>query len=168
MKDACTSIAPLLEKYFDRQATDEEQALVEKHLSFCSTCIRRLKELEGLREMIKSPVDRALQEETFPWVWEKIEKGIRQKEKSSWWETLPSWLDLSHWLRKKVWIPAIATALVLAFIMAPLFFKKTSSHMEPTVVEYVESQFYNVMVYESEKVTVIWLLETTPNGYPAS
>jgi len=161
MKDSCLSISQLLERYFDRQATDEERSLVERHLPGCPTCHERLRLLEGLREAIRTPVDEALKEETFPWVWEKIERGIRLGKKPSWQESVRSWLDLSPLLRKKVWIPAVATAIVLALVASPLLFKKTPSYSERSVVEYLESQDYNVMVYESEKakVTIIWLFE---------
>ena len=55
----------------------------------------------------------------------------------------------------------MATAIVLALVASPLLFKKTPSYSDRSVVEYVESQTYNVMVYEAEKakVTVIWLFE---------
>src|SRR4030043_918048 len=161
MKDSCSSIPQLLERFFDRQATDEERSLVERHLPICQTCHERLTLLEELRKAIKVPVDEALKEETFPWVWEKIERGIRLEKKPSWQESFRSWLDLSLLLRKKVWIPAGATAIVLAPVASPLLFKKTPSYSERSVVEYLESQDYNVMVYESEKakVTIIWLFE---------
>lgn len=170
MKDSCSSISQLLERYFDRQATDQERSLIERHLPGCPTCHERLRLLEGLRKAIKTPVDEALQRETFPWVWEKIERGIRMRRKSSWWESFRSWLDLSPLSRKKVWIPAVVTAIVLALVTSPFLFKKTPSYSERSVVEYVESGVYNVMVYESEKakVTVIWLFEEPQNESPAS
>jgi anti-sigma factor RsiW len=170
MKESCSSISQLLEKYFDRQATDEERSLVEKHLPACTTCSETLRAFEGLREAIKRPVDEALKQETFPWVWEKIEKGIRLEKKSSWRESFRLWLDLSPFLRKKVWIPAVAAAAVLALVTSLHLFKKTPSYLEQSVVEYVESGVYNVMVYESEKekVTVIWLFEGPQNGSTAS
>jgi anti-sigma factor RsiW len=161
MKDSCSTISPILEKYFDLQATDEERALVERHLPDCQACHERLRLLEGLRDAIKTPVDDALKEEMFPWVWEKIERGIRQERKPSWWESLRSWLDLSPWLRKRVWIPAMATAIVLLFVTGQIIFKKTPSYSEASVVEYVESETHNVMVYQLEKpkITVIWVFE---------
>jgi predicted anti-sigma-YlaC factor YlaD len=161
MKDSCSSISHFLERYFDRQATDEESALVERHLPDCPVCRERLRLLEGLRDAIKSPVDEALKEETFPWVWEKIEKGIRPERRSSWWESVRSWLDLSPLLRRKVWIPVVATSIVLLFMTAQIIFKKTPSYSEASVVEYVESDTCNVMVYELEKqeITVIWVFE---------
>ncbi|MBM4338922.1 MAG: hypothetical protein FJ110_05215 [Deltaproteobacteria bacterium] len=161
MKNSCSSVSPLIERYFDRQATDEERALVERHLPVCTTCSEKLMALEGLKNALKAPVDEALQEETFPWVWEKIEKNIRMERKPSWWNLLRSWLDLSYLLRKRVWIPAVATAIVLALIISPFLFQKTPSYLEASVVEYVESDTHNVMVYDLEtgQVTVIWLFE---------
>src|SRR4030043_2141906 len=88
MKDSCSSISQLLERYLDRQATDEERSLVERHLPICQTCHERLTLLEELRKAIKAPVDEALKEETFPWVWEKIERGIRLGKKPSWQESV--------------------------------------------------------------------------------
>jgi hypothetical protein len=60
-------------------------------------------------------------------------------------------------------IPAVAAAVILILITAPLLYKKISSYPVPSVVEYVESETYNVMVYELEtpQVTVIWLFEDT-------
>ncbi|OGP73273.1 MAG: hypothetical protein A2V86_16215 [Deltaproteobacteria bacterium RBG_16_49_23] len=161
MKDSCSSISQIMERYFDRQATDEERTLVERHLPDCPVCHERLRLLEGLREAIKTPVDEALKEETFPWMWEKIEKGIRLERRSSWWESLRSWLDLSPLLRKKVWIPVVATAVVLLFITAQIILKKTPSYPGASVVEYVESDTHNVMIYQLEKpeITVIWIFE---------
>jgi len=161
MKDSCSSISQLLERYFDRQATDQERNLVERHVPVCQTCHERLRVLEGLRKAIKTPVDEALKEETFPWVWEKIERGIRLGKKPSWQESFRSWLDLSPLFRKRVWIPAVATAIVLALVASPLLFKKIPSYSASSVVEYVESGSNNVMVYQLEKseITVIWIFE---------
>lgn len=169
MKDSCSSFSQLLEKYFDRQATDEERSLVERHLPICRTCRETLRTFEGLKEAIKNPVDEALRQETFPWVWEKIEKGICLEKRPSRREFVRSWIDLSPLLRKKVWIPAAATAVLLALVTPYLLLKKPPSYLEQSVVEYVESGVYNVMVYESEKekVTVIWLFEGPQNDSTA-
>jgi len=161
MKDSCSSISQLLERYFDRQATGQERSLVERHLPICPTCHERLSVLEGLREAIKTPVDEALKEETFPWVWEKIEREIRLGKKPPWQESVRSWIDLSPLFRKKIWIPAMAAAIVLALVASPLLFKKTPSYPASSVVEYVESKTNNFMVYQLEKseITVIWIFE---------
>jgi len=170
MKDPCSLMAPLLEKYFDRQASEKERTLVESHLLDCPVCHERLSLLAGLRKAIKTPVEEALNQETFPWVWEKIEREIRLERKPSWQESIRSWFDLSSLLRKRVWIPALAMTVVLTLVALPPLFKKTPSFLERSVVEYVESDVYNVMVYESEraKVTVIWLFEEPQNGSTAS
>jgi len=161
MRGSCSSISQLLERYFDREAGDGERALVESHLPDCPDCREKLMLLEGLRETIKAPVDEAFKEETFPWVWEKIERKIRTERRPSWRESVRSWLDLSPLLRKKVWVPAVAAILVLFFITAQIFLKKIPFHPGASVVEYVESETHNVMVYDLEKAkaTVIWLFE---------
>jgi hypothetical protein len=104
-------------------------------------------------------VEEAVGKESFPWVWEKIEKGIQRKERLGLWDFLKSWLEVTPLLKRKILIPAVAAAVILIFITAPLLFKKTTSYATLSVVEYVESETHNVMIYEleNEKVTVIWL-----------
>jgi anti-sigma-K factor RskA len=53
----------------------------------------------------------------------------------------------------------VAAVVILILATAPLLYEKMSSYPVQSVVEYVESETYNVMVYEleDEKVTVIWL-----------
>ena len=161
MKNNCSSISKLLEKYFDHEVTEHQRSLVEAHLLDCPTCRDTLRSMESLKNLIKSPIQEAAQKEDLPWVWEKIERKIQSEEKHSWWEALRDWLDLTPLLRKRFLIPALAIVAILIFITAPLLFKKTSSYPGPSVVEYVESQTYNVMVYEPENadITVIWLFE---------
>ncbi|MCX8118638.1 MAG: zf-HC2 domain-containing protein [Desulfobacterota bacterium] len=170
MKGPCQSITRLLERYFDHQATEEEKALVEHHLRTCKPCTETLQGLERLRAALKAPVEEALKDETFPWIWEKIERGLREQKEPSWWEGFRSSLDLAHLMRKKIWVPAVVTAATLLLFVLPLLFKKTPSDLDRPVVEFIESGVYNVMVYESEKekVTVIWLFEGNANGFPLS
>lgn len=162
MKDSCSSVSRLLEKYFDQEVTERQRLLVEGHLQDCPACRNALTSMEELRTLIKVPVEEAVQKEEFPWVWQKIEREIRSPGKElSWWQSISSWLDLSSLFNKKVWIPAVATFVVLLFITAQVIFKKTPSYPDASVVEYVESETNNVMVYDLEKarVTVIWLFE---------
>jgi anti-sigma factor RsiW len=170
MKESCSDISRLLEKYFDQEVTEEERSLVEAHLSDCHACQDLLRSMEKLRGLVKAPVEEALQKEDFQWMWQKIERGIRLEEKPTFWESVGSWLSTIPLFQKKVWVPAVAAALILLAITVPLLFKKTPSYPSLSVVEYVESQTYNVMVYELEKgkVTVIWLFEEPEKETPSS
>jgi len=161
MKDSCSAVSKLLEKYFDQEVTDEERSLVDGHLLECGACQGVLNSMEKLRDLVRAPVEEALQKEDFPWVWQKIERGIRLEEKRTLGETLRLWLQVSPFSQRKVWIPAVAAISMILILTIPLLFKKSSSYPGPSVVEYIESQTNNVMVYESEdaKVTVIWLFE---------
>ena len=161
MKGSCASTSELLERYFDREVTDEERSTVETHLQDCQACRETLEAMEGLRHLVKTPVDEADRKEDFYWVWQKIEKRIQQKEKPAWLESISRWFRAGSILRRKVWVPAAAAIVALFLALAPSVFKKATSPSEASVVEYVESQNYNVMVYESEKgnMTVIWLFE---------
>jgi anti-sigma factor RsiW len=166
MQDLCSQVLKLLEKYFDQEATDKEKLLVEGHLQVCPACLDVLRSMEELRTFIKVPVEAAAQEEDFPWVWQKIEREIRSQRKPTWLQSLRSWLDVSPLLKKKIWIPAVATLAVLLMITAQLIFKETPSYPGLSDIEYLESEDYNVMVYQSEnqKVTVIWLFEEPEKG----
>jgi predicted anti-sigma-YlaC factor YlaD len=166
MQDLCSQVLKLLEKYFDQEATDKEKLLVEGHLQVCPACLDVLRSMEELRTLIKVPVEAAAQEEDFPWVWQKIEREIRSQRKPTWLQSLRSRLDVSPLLKKKIWIPAVATLAVLLMITAQLIFKETPSYPGLSDVEYLESEDYNVMVYQSEnqKVTVIWLFEGPEKG----
>jgi anti-sigma factor RsiW len=170
MENSCSSISKVLEKYFDQEVTDEERLLVERHLRACSACRDALKSMEGLKALIKAPVEEAVEKEDFHWIWQKIEREIRSQAKPAWWQTLRSWLDVRPLFQRKVWIPAVATLVVLLLITAQIVLKKIPSYPGGSVVEYVESPTYNVMVYQSEtpKVTVIWLFDEPEEGIPTS
>jgi anti-sigma factor RsiW len=166
MQDPCSQVLKLLEKYFDQESTDKEKLLVENHLQECSACLDALRSMEELRTLIKVPVEAAVQEEDLPWVWQKIEREIHLQGKPTWWQSLRSGLDIFLFSKKKVWIPAMATLVVLLFLTAQLIFIKSPSYPAPSSVEYLESEDYNVMVYQLEKpgVTVIWLFEGPEKG----
>ena len=170
MKGSCSAVSKLLEKYFDQEVTDEERSLVEAHLLDCHACQDVLRSVEKLRNLVWAPVEEAVQKEDFQWVWQKIERGIRLKERPTFWETLQSWLQIPPLFQRKVWIPAVATITIILLITIPLLFKKNPSYPSLSVVEYIESQTHNVMVYESEntKVTVIWLFEEPEKETPSS
>jgi anti-sigma-K factor RskA len=160
MNKPCPS--DLLDKYFDREVTEEERTMMEGHLSQCQACRDVLTAMDGLRHLIKDPVDKHDQEENFHWVWQKIEREIQRKEEPAWKEFLGRWLDVGLFLRRRVWIPAAAVAVAIVIALTPYFFRESPpSSSDFSVVEYVESQSHNVMVYESEKgtMTVIWLLD---------
>jgi hypothetical protein len=170
MKDSCFSVSKLLEKYFDQEATDKERVFVEGHLRDCPTCGDALRSMEELRTLIKVPVEEAIHKEDFPWVWQKIEREIRLQKKLTGWQSLRPWLNISPLFQRKVWIPAVATVVVLLFITTQIILKKTPSYPEASVVEYIESETNNVMVYDLEKaqVTVIWLFEESAKERLAS
>jgi len=170
MKGSCSAVSKLLEKYFDQEVTDEERSLAEAHLLDCHACQDVLRSVEKLRNLVWAPVEEAVQKEDFQWVWQKIERGIRLKERPTFWETLQSWLQIPPLFQRKVWIPAVATITIILLITIPLLFKKNPSYPSLSVVEYIESQTHNVMVYESEntKVTVIWLFEEPEKETPSS
>jgi anti-sigma factor RsiW len=161
MKESCSSIATLLERYFDQESSEHETIRVEEHLQECRACQESLRLRQGIRGAVKQPVDEAADKEDFPWMWQNIQREIRLREEPSFWESLRTWLDISPLFRKKVWIPALATVAILVFLVVPTLFKKIPSPSVLSVVEYVDSPSYNVMVYESEKsnVAVIWLFD---------
>jgi len=161
MKDSCSVISKLLGKYFDQEVTDEERSFVDAHLVDCHACQEMLSSMEKIRDWVKAPVEEAARKEDFPWVWEKIERAIRKEEKRPFWKVLPSWLQISPLFQKKFWIPAVAAMVVTLLVTLPLVFQKTPISPSPSVVEYLESETNNVMVYDSEnsKITLIWLFE---------
>ena len=101
MKDSCSSVSKLLEKYFDREVTEKERSLVEGHLPDCPTCQDELRSMEELREWVKAPIEEAVREEEFPWVWQKIEREIRLQKRLTWWQSLRLRLDVSPLLRRR-------------------------------------------------------------------
>ncbi len=167
MKETCASISELLEKYFDGEVTGEEESLVTSHLQECPSCQNVLRSMEDLRHVIKAPVDQAEEKENFYWVWQKIERGIRQKEPSGWKDFLDRRFFHLPRLRRWIWAPAAVMVVVLLMVVFPHFYydKETPSSPDRSVVEYVESQGNPVMVFDLEKedVTVIWLFEN-PEG----
>ncbi len=159
----------LLERYFDQEVSEEERTLVEGHLSQCQACQDALKAMDGLRHLVKDPVDRLDQEENFHWVWQRIEREVQREEKPARKDFLGGWFDVGLFLRRRVWVPAAAVAVALVVALTPYFLKKSPSSSDLSVVEYVESQSHNVMVYELEKgnMTVIWLLEDQEKEDPS-
>jgi anti-sigma factor RsiW len=160
MKDFCSSVSKLLDRYFDQEATDKERSLVETHLAGCPACQDTLKRLRDFRDLLKVPVEAAVQREDSERVWRNISREIRIREKPSWHESIRSWLDLAPIFRKRVWVSAVGVAAILILLSTQVFFEETPSYLGLPDVEYVDSS-YNVMVYpiEKGKMTVIWLFE---------
>lgn len=159
-----------MDKYFDGETSPKEQEMAEKHLKECPACRERLKFMSEVKVALQRPVMEASEKETFPWVWEKIEREIRFKPRWSLWESIKRVFEVTPLIRKKIWIPAAAVATLLLLLLSPALFKKNSSHLPLPVVEYIESKTNNVMIYELEnvKVTVIWLFEETESDSSAS
>src|SRR4030067_2596114 len=103
MKNSCSSVSTVLEKYLDQEVTDEERFLVEGHLQDCPACRDALKSMEELRTLLRVPVEEAVQKEDFPWVWQKIERGIRLQKKRTWWQSLRPWPDVAPLFKRKDW-----------------------------------------------------------------
>ena len=133
MNHRCSSVSNLLEKYFDQEVTDDERTLVEGHLPDCPACRETLHSMERVRNLIQSPVEEAVETENFPWVWQKIEREIRLKEKPTLWESFRSWLDITPLFKRRVLIPAVVAIAILIFVAAPLLFKKSTSYPGPSV-----------------------------------
>jgi predicted anti-sigma-YlaC factor YlaD len=162
MKHLCSSVSELLEKYVDREVTEQERALVEAHLLDCSSCRDDLKSLQELSNVMKVSLGEMARGEEFDRVWLKVRRELRSEENRSWWEAFRAGFELSVLLRKKVWVPAVVAILLLIFVTVPLLTKKSPSLPVDFGVEYVESKTNNVMVYEvGPSVTVIWILEGT-------
>jgi len=123
MKDSCSSISKLLERYFDQESRIGKESLWKATF----TVVRPAgcaKVPGGTEHIYKSSVEAAIQKEDFPWVWQKIEREIRLQKKLTWWQSLRSWIDISPLFRRKVWIPAVATVVVLLLITAQIILKK--------------------------------------------
>lgn len=161
MKNQCASILKLLNKYFDQEDTPKERIFVEDHLKECLSCQKVLRSMKDLKSLINLQIREATRGEDLPWLWQKIERGIHLQEKETLWPSIQSWLSSSPLLRKKVWIPAVVTIGSFLLMSTQLFYKKIPSHPDLSVVEYIESQTHNIMVYEFEKpkVTLIWLFD---------
>ena len=161
MRGSCLSVSNLLERYFDQEVTEDESSLVRNHLSECILCRETVRSMGEFRDLLKAPVEEALGREDFPWVWQNIERGIRTQKRAGRLESLRSSIVFSPFLRKKVWVPALAVLAVLIFFTGSFVLENNPSYPDPPVVEYVESPTHNVMIYQMEKakVTVIWLFE---------
>jgi hypothetical protein len=169
MKESCPSVSELLERFFDEEATEEENVLVGNHLLECVNCQETLHSMERFRDLLKAPVEEAVRKEEFPWVWQNIERRIRTPERANWWESFRSLIVLPI-RRKKVWVPGLVILAALTFFTRAFILENTPSYPVPPIVEYVESPAHNVMIYELEKgkVTVIWLFDGPETEQSAS
>jgi hypothetical protein len=170
MKALCPSESDLLERFFDREVTEHEDSLVRDHLSECVLCREKLSSMGEVRDFLKAPVEEAVGREDFPWVWQNIERGIRLQQRRGWLESLRSSGVFSPFLRKKIWVPAMAALAVLVFFAGSFVLEKSPTYPDSPVVEYVESATHNVMIYQMEKakMTVIWLFEEPETESSAS
>ena len=74
MKESCSSITKLLERYFDQESSEHETFLVKKHLQKCQTCQESLKLMERIRGAVKQSVDEAVENEDFQSMWQNIQR----------------------------------------------------------------------------------------------
>lgn len=170
MKDRCSVVSTLLERYHDQEVTEEERRQIEEHLTQCASCRALLARTAEIGNLIRLPIQEVSERADFEKAWRKIRREIQARE------PLPRWKSLGAWLKgwgltwKRAWIPATAAALLVAgLIMSPLLMKDRDASRISSV-EYVESSDYNVMIYEGEKgnVTIIWLFDRSDQEAPTS
>lgn len=170
MKDRCSAVSTLLERYHDQEVTEEERKEIEEHLSECSSCRDLLSRTAEIAELIKLPIHDSSERADFEKAWVKIRREIQKKEPLPWWISVGEWLRVSLFSWKRAWVPAMAAALIaLGLIAGPVLLEDRGT-LKVFSVEYVESSNYNVMIYEGEKgnVTVIWLFDPSDEEAPTS
>jgi len=170
MKDRCSVVSALLERYHDQEVTEEERRLIEDHLSQCPSCRDLLSTTAQIGTLIKLPIQEASERADFDRTWTKIRREIEKREPLPWWESLGDRLKASLFSWKRAWIPAMAAALIVVGLIVGPVLLEDQSPLKMSSVEYVESADYNVMIYEGEKgnVTIIWLFDRSDEEVPAS
>lgn len=115
LRGACKEFEQELILYYYQDCTGTERHRVESHLASCASCRTFLEELKSLLPATVKT------DETSPAFWQSYSRELRAKlaaeeEKSGWWRTI-------SFLFRPWPVPAMATALILAFALTVTFTK---------------------------------------------
>lgn len=162
MKDQCSDIKKLLERYYDNERSEKEKMEIDVHLTTCTECKRELKSLQGLSVLIREYGTMAAEEETFEKVWHGVKKRTGEPVGAG--LALPT-NKVWHSVRL-LYKPILASAFVVLLMLAWLFYPYKTEELPEAktglvVVEAVESSPKGVMVFNANdgSVAVIWLFE---------
>ena len=79
MKNECQATQLLLERYLDRELTEQESAAVESHLNRCPDCQNQLSIYQKTGALLKTSLGRSVDGISLERLWPRIEQAIRNR-----------------------------------------------------------------------------------------
>lgn len=158
----CKRAHRLLDRYLDGELAHKAALQVEEHVKGCTQCGNYLKSARSIGQAIKASAlvtraETALSDRA----WAHVKAGIESRERLSPGSRLLAWWRWLTFYPRPVWASAFAAAALVVALVTTNTARHQSTKLAHPVVEYVESQSSQVMVFmpEQSPITVIWFFE---------
>lgn len=102
--------------FHDGESSARERASLESHVRSCARCTAVLEGLSAVSALTRDAVEAELEEVNFGGLTARVMRGIETERPVALRERVRVWLEEFVANRRRVWVPAVAFAVVLAML----------------------------------------------------
>jgi anti-sigma factor RsiW len=112
---ACPSTETLI-LHHDGELSSRQRQALETHVRSCANCAASLKSLAEQRALAREAIEADLEQVSFAGLTQRVMRGIEVERPVALRDRVRVWIEEFVEHRRRVWVPALAAAAVLAML----------------------------------------------------
>lgn len=157
--DETSCDSTMLSRFFDRELGPDEHGRIDKHLRYCPSCQKVLKENQSISTLLKAGLEKELSRADMEDVEARVFDLIQSKG-APWWMKLRA-----LFVSKKFYVPAVAVATVLILLLSVV--RRPAPESGPSaIIKSFTGEISSVMILQTpeSQQTILWFNENLIPG----